>query len=904
MAAAADYVQVAQQLYVSYFGRPADLFGLNDMTAALAGSGAPTDIAGFKAAYSTNNTVKSIIDNFGNSPESTALYSGDNTSFITAIFQNVLNRDPLIAGLTYWVKALENKEMSRAEAATQILAAATKEGGSATDAATVANKVTVATNFTTAIDTAAEVNAYKGAAAAAAARAMLHTVDNTTVAADFQATVESTLATLVTGAIPVTNTSLTLNQDTLTGGAGNDTFNAGAAAVADGSLIDTLQNADAINGGAGNDTLNVTLTQGATIAPTLTNVENVILRVTDNSSILNLGASTGVTSVTVANSNVDSTVTVQAVGAAALAVKNQTFDVGFAGSTAATLALGLDTVGVDDSDKITVDVTAAVATALNITANNAFADVTGTAAVTAVNVAATGASALDLTGAAAALSLTVTGAGSVDFSGVNLTALKTLTAGDGGVTVVGTAATAVNLTAVTGAGKDSLTFNGANVKSITTGAGNDTVNLNTANLAATATVDLGAGDDTLNFSTATFSFAGGATLKGGDGTDTLGVNGADYLTIAALTSAQRAKVTGFEVIKFADHLDTQSYDLSKFAGVTSVNLAAGVEATKTATVTGLGAAATVTIAGDLTTETGTLIVALKTDTDTDVTNVVLKSDFADDNGTTSTATAVTVALDATGIETVNINSTGHNLISGTPVVDYAADTVTNTLTLTNDDLVNLNISGDQAFVWASAAGQTALVSVDAHTNTAGVNIDLTASVADDVITLTGSATAANVLVGSASNDVIVGGAKADTITGGLGGDTLTGGAGNDTFKFLVSGDSTITADQTDTINDFSANTKGDATVATKANADATTWTGDVIDISFATNTKIKVGVYTNASDATTFIATGAAADATFVYAALDSTAHKLYIDTDANGVADMYISLPGVNTITAAAFVV
>eukprot|EP01035_Chromulina_nebulosa_P044077 gene44077-59687_t len=149
MAAAAEYVQVAQQIYVAYFGRPADLFGLNNMIANLAASNAPTSIAGLKDAYKTNGTVKSIIDNFGSSPESQALYAGaDDAAFVTAIYQNVLNRDPLIGGLTFWVTALARKDMTRAEAATQIMAAAVKEGGNAADAAIVNSKIAVATNFT------------------------------------------------------------------------------------------------------------------------------------------------------------------------------------------------------------------------------------------------------------------------------------------------------------------------------------------------------------------------------------------------------------------------------------------------------------------------------------------------------------------------------------------------------------------------------------------------------------------------------------------------------------------------------------------------------------------------------------------------------------------------------------
>src|SRR5471032_2882916 len=186
------------------------------MTAALAASGAPTDETAFAASYSTNATVKSIIDNFGNSAESTKLYgTGSDSSFVTAIFNNVLGRDPLLAGLTFWVNAIDTGAMTRAQAAENILAGALS-GGSAADVATVTAKFNVANDFTGNIDTAAEVNAYSGATAAAAARAMLVGVTSTTDATTFTTLASSTLSSIVTGSVATTLT-LTAGVDTLVG---------------------------------------------------------------------------------------------------------------------------------------------------------------------------------------------------------------------------------------------------------------------------------------------------------------------------------------------------------------------------------------------------------------------------------------------------------------------------------------------------------------------------------------------------------------------------------------------------------------------------------------------------------------------------------------------------------------
>lgn len=95
--------------------------------------------------------------------------------------------------------------------------------------------------------------------------------------------------------------------------------------TANAGLQDSLQSVDSIDGGAGTDTLNVTLNDGAVVAPSLTSVENINLRVTKAGSSLSLAGATGVTDVTVQNSTVATTAvtgTVSGVGAANLSVKN------------------------------------------------------------------------------------------------------------------------------------------------------------------------------------------------------------------------------------------------------------------------------------------------------------------------------------------------------------------------------------------------------------------------------------------------------------------------------------------------------------------------------------------------------------------------------------------------------
>ncbi|MRW93785.1 DUF4214 domain-containing protein [Duganella sp. FT80W] len=194
----AQYTALAQKFYVSYFGRPADANGLANMVAQFKAAGVPTTTDGFVGAYNSNATVKALIDSFGNSSESAALYSGSNTDFVTAIYAHLLGRAPDAEGLAFWAGALDKGELVRGMAALNIAAGA--ESNTTTqgqiDATLIANRVTVAENFTALLDTAAEVAGYAGDAAAATARALLDAVNQSTSIISYESSVISTVATL------------------------------------------------------------------------------------------------------------------------------------------------------------------------------------------------------------------------------------------------------------------------------------------------------------------------------------------------------------------------------------------------------------------------------------------------------------------------------------------------------------------------------------------------------------------------------------------------------------------------------------------------------------------------------------------------------------------------------------
>jgi methionine-rich copper-binding protein CopC len=197
--ALAGYTAIAQKLYVAYFGRPADSNGLRSMVEQFVAAKVPTtSTSDFIAAYKTNAAVKSVIDAFGNSAESAALYKGTDSDFVTSIYQNVLGRSPDAEGLKFWAGDISSGALSRGAAAMNIMAGAESNTTAAglIDAALVANRITIAANFTIAIDTTAEAAGYSGNAAAAAIRAQLALVNQNTNVFDAQVAVETLLASL------------------------------------------------------------------------------------------------------------------------------------------------------------------------------------------------------------------------------------------------------------------------------------------------------------------------------------------------------------------------------------------------------------------------------------------------------------------------------------------------------------------------------------------------------------------------------------------------------------------------------------------------------------------------------------------------------------------------------------
>jgi hypothetical protein len=189
-AVAADYKTVAQQMYVAYYGRPADPTGLANLQAQLLAAGAPTSVDALSAAYNSNAALRALIDSFGISAESQQLYSGDNLQFVRAIYNNLLGRDPALAGLEFWSLGLQNG-LQRGNAALSIMAAAlaNSSGQGQVDTTLIGKKTAVADLFTAAVPS----SAYRGQTAARTAHIMLGVVSAETDLVAFQSTIDSTI---------------------------------------------------------------------------------------------------------------------------------------------------------------------------------------------------------------------------------------------------------------------------------------------------------------------------------------------------------------------------------------------------------------------------------------------------------------------------------------------------------------------------------------------------------------------------------------------------------------------------------------------------------------------------------------------------------------------------------------
>jgi hypothetical protein len=168
-----DTVQTA---YIAYYGRPADPAGLAYWAGQLQAAG---------------GNLNAIVNAFGNSTESQALYAGQSvTQEITNIYQQQFNRAPDASGLTFWTQQISSGKVSLADAALAIF-----NGATGVDKTTIDNKLVVADSYTDTLTHNSIVNAaYAGNTAASNARSYLSSVSTDTTMASKIASIASQVA--------------------------------------------------------------------------------------------------------------------------------------------------------------------------------------------------------------------------------------------------------------------------------------------------------------------------------------------------------------------------------------------------------------------------------------------------------------------------------------------------------------------------------------------------------------------------------------------------------------------------------------------------------------------------------------------------------------------------------------
>lgn len=197
MAIVATHVAAVQELYVAYFGRPADVAGLDYWTNVVEAQGGST---------------VAVSASFATQPEYIVQYFGKtNAQIVDQIYANMFGRaSSTTDGRSYWVNLLNEGKVG-----VSTIVAEVANGAQGADATSVENKVEAATAFTAALDTEAEQAGYNGTSALALAKAFITGV--TTDATLTNAIAPEALAATVAGVVKAgTPFSLEASVETLT----------------------------------------------------------------------------------------------------------------------------------------------------------------------------------------------------------------------------------------------------------------------------------------------------------------------------------------------------------------------------------------------------------------------------------------------------------------------------------------------------------------------------------------------------------------------------------------------------------------------------------------------------------------------------------------------------------------
>jgi hypothetical protein len=565
-----------QALYIAFFNRPADAAGF-----------------GFWVAQ---GDINAVARTFTGSPEYVATHAGMSaTALVTEFYQNLFGRAPDADGLAFWVDALNRNVLDAASLAVTLARVAI-----GTDGATLANKIALASSFTSALDTPARQSIYETHLSAASVKTLINGVG-----AD-----AGTLASALTNVVPtidglfpvstppvvtppvVPGFALTVSNDTYAGGVADDTITGTVGGAS------TFNAGDVLNGGAGDNTLALTTTANFTLDNTkVTNVQTLQVKATSATTVSISGA--GGPSV-LTNDGSTASLTFGAPGAGL----NVPATININGATADTEVVynhGMLTGGTDAAT-VNLNGVGAAGTLRGLTLRSFAKDANELESLT---ISATGTNGILLSTddtQTSLATLNITGSGSL--------VLELAAAPDR----IQSSLATINAAAATG---------NLVIGSLTTPVG-----------AATTSITLGSGNDTVfmgnNLSSAT-------TLLGNGGTDTVVVT-------RALTAGDVSATTGFETIRF-DSTSGAITQNTNLAGV--VGLGYEVQGANTISLSGLTNNAVVKVSAFM---ANTLSMSLFSNAGlTDALTLALAG-----NGD------LTTLFDVTGLETLNIALQGAN----------------------------------------------------------------------------------------------------------------------------------------------------------------------------------------------------------------------------------------------------
>jgi Ca2+-binding RTX toxin-like protein len=753
-----------QGVYLALFGRPADPLGL----------------AFFNQATGNGANLTAIGDLASTAEYQTRFSGQSSTQIITTIYRSLFNRDPDLAGLTFFANALATGTLSINNIAIAIF-----DGAQGSDVTIRDLKVAAANAFTAQIDTVAEINGYAGTAAAQSGAAFIASVTTT---APTEAQVTAAVAT-ATSQTPVGQTlTLTDKIDVLNGAGSNDVFLGDAASVSA---------ADQLNGGGGIDTFNFVGAGAAPVIPTLNSIEVVTFTAPTAAITADLSAVAGLTQVGVRNSATAITNITSASGVKA-SVENVTGGVAAtfttaAAATATTLMTNGSTLGavaLNGAAVTTINIeTAAKAStfgSLASTGTEATLNVTGNAALTITAALDTTVKTIDGSANTGGTNVAVnttgvkftggTGADSISFTAGNLSATSTLVGGEGRDTlkvadtnITGTVDAVKGINASTGFEVLALTAGGTTIDvSKVTAASIDTISLQagggtyTVNNAVSTkaievnAVTIGANDLTINNTlgdlTSNIKLVGtsaaiaSAVQTKVSGASTINIDssfsgsgtsfGANAITFTANSDNSVFKITGAQDITFGGAVAAatgSTIDASAFTGKANISGTASADIIKGGSGNDIlnGLAGNDTLTGGAGNDQFRFSAAANGNdkiTDFTAANDKIGFSFVDFAGTVATAAGATLA--ATDYEQARATVTAIALGDTLKVVELqAAQTTTEITTGTggaaNAIVVVFNSTTAKAEIWydadwSGAAGRVQLASLDNVVDLAGV----------------------------------------------------------------------------------------------------------------------------------------------------------------------------------------